>query len=303
MRRQGAVGPGAHRRASWLQSAPLPAAGVGLVSAEWMLVGELGTPAMQLRTLRHLADAWADPVASVLVLMAMVAEALAAYLLVVLVLRSLCMLPGSIGQASARVASVVAPVAVRRALDLLVGGTLLAQATLAVTPAPRDHRSGPAPTVLVMSSNFTGMFHPASPPDQVASGVAATRLVQAGSGTETRPTARRSSVPLPPWLEGGPSNPAPKHHPETLEPPAGDGPRQDGPRDAAVPAGPHTVRPHDTLWDIAAAHLAPADRTAANIHRYWQQVYRASRRAIGADPDMILPGTLLDVPSYRREHR
>jgi hypothetical protein len=43
-----------------------------------------------------------------------------------------------------------------------------------------------------------------------------------------RPSPRRSAAPLPPWLGGGPSRPAPGY---------------------AVEAG-------DTLWDIAAARLA-----------------------------------------------
>jgi hypothetical protein len=50
-----------------------------------------------------------------------------------------------------------------------------------------------------------------------------------------RPSPRRSAAPLPPWLGGGPSRPAPGQ---------------------AVEAG-------DTLWDIAAARLAPAQRSSA----------------------------------------
>jgi nucleoid-associated protein YgaU len=63
------------------------------------------------------------------------------------------------------------------------------------------------------------------------------------------------------------------------------------------------VEPHDTLWDIAVAHLAPADRSAANVHRYWQQVYQRNRTVIGADPDLIHPGIRLEVPPYHRGRR
>jgi nucleoid-associated protein YgaU len=59
----------------------------------------------------------------------------------------------------------------------------------------------------------------------------------------------------------------------------------------------------DTLWDIATAHLAPGERTVPNVDRYWRQVYRANRRAIGADPDLIHPGTRLDVPPFRQDRR
>jgi len=82
-------------------------------------------------------------------------------------------------------------------------------------------------------------------------------------------------VSLPPWLGGGPSK----------------------------PRSGHTVEPGDTLWDIAAARLAPAERSPANVHRYWPEVYRANRPAIGADPDLIRPGTRLVVPPFRSEQR
>jgi hypothetical protein len=89
-------------------------------------------------------------------------------------------------------------------------------------------------------------------------------------GPEARPPSRRLAAPLPPWLGGGPSKPTPGY----------------------------TVEPGDTLWDIAAAHLAPAERSPANVHRYWRQIYRASRAAVGGDPDLIFPGTHLDVPAF-----
>jgi nucleoid-associated protein YgaU len=87
---------------------------------------------------------------------------------------------------------------------------------------------------------------------------------------------------LPPSLNGGPSHAAPGYRAE---------------------ASDHTVEAGDTLWDIAAANLVPAERSAATIHRYWQQVYRANRQVVGADPDLIRPGTRLNVVPFRRDHR
>ena len=92
---------------------------------------------------------------------------------------------------------------------------------------------------------------------------------------EARPPSRRLAAPLPPWLGGGPSKPR---------------------------VG-YTVEPGDTLWDIAATHLAPTLRAPARIQHYWQQIYRANRPTIGGDPDLIHPGTRLDVPSFRSERR
>jgi nucleoid-associated protein YgaU len=35
------------------------------------------------------------------------------------------------------------------------------------------------------------------------------------------------------------------------------------------------------------------------VRRYWRQIYRASRAAVGGDPDLILPGTQLEIPAFR----
>jgi len=86
----------------------------------------VGSPVALLRALGDLGHSWADPVASVLALMALTAEALVAYVLVVVLLRSLCGLPGWMGRLAGRLMSLVAPVALRRLLDVLVGGALLA---------------------------------------------------------------------------------------------------------------------------------------------------------------------------------
>lgn len=51
----------------------------------------------------------------------------------------------------------------------------------------------------------------------------------------------------------------------------------------------------DSLWSIAAAHLGPR-ATAAEIAAEWPRWHTANRAAIGADPDVILPGTVLQPP-------
>jgi hypothetical protein len=71
-------------------------------------------------------------------------------------------------------------------------------------------------------------------------------------------------------------------------------PRPAGPARAAG-VGPVVVRPGDTLWDIAAAHL-PGDPTTASVAAAWPRWYAANRRAIGPDPDLLLPGQRLRPP-------
>jgi Tfp pilus assembly protein FimV len=189
------------------------------------------------------------------------------------------------GHAARRIVIAVTPAVVRRLVDLLVGGTLLVQVALAAPGAPPVHRSsGPYETVAA-SSVLRRSDGSAATGDLALPSREAARLrrpADTKEPVEARPTLRRSAAPLPPWLGGGPSTAAP-------------GPRAGG--------DGYTVESGDTLWDIAAGHLGPAERSAATIHRYWQQVYRANRSVVGADPDVIHPGTRLEVLPYRRDRR
>ena len=269
----------------WWRPGRLAGVAVGLMLVERLLVREVGSPIALARTLGDLGDPWADPVASVLALMALTAEALVGYLLLVLALRALGAVPGLTGQAARRIVIAVTPAVVRRLVDLLVGGTLLVQVALAAPGAPPGHRSsGPirdggrllGGQPIGRSGGNNDLALPSREAEQLR------RPADKKEPVEARPTLRRSAAPLPPWLGGGPSTAAPGHR-------AG--------------AGGYTVESGDTLWDIAAAHLVPAERSAAAIHRYWQQVYRANRSVVGADPDVIHPGTRLDVIPYRRDRR
>jgi nucleoid-associated protein YgaU len=188
--------------------------------------------------------------------LALLVEVLVGYLLVALALHALSLIPGSPGGLAGRVALLVSPGVVRRALDLLVGGAFLAQTTLAALPGLPPGRA--TDTMHTAVASLPASVRPAGP-----------------VGSETRPPSRRLAAPLPPWLGGGPSN------------------RRVG----------YAVEPGDTLWGIAAAHLVPAQRSSANVQRYWRQIYRASRPAVGGDPDLILPGTHLDVPPFPGDQR
>jgi hypothetical protein len=139
------------RLAGRFRCARLPAVAAVLVVVERTLVGEVGSPATLLRALPGHGDAWADPVVPVLALMALVAETLIGYVLVMLVLRWSCGLPGAVGRVAGWTEFLLTPAMTRRALDLLVGGTLLAQATLAASPgAPGGQRpDAPGPAFAV----------------------------------------------------------------------------------------------------------------------------------------------------------
>jgi nucleoid-associated protein YgaU len=58
----------------------------------------------------------------------------------------------------------------------------------------------------------------------------------------------------------------------------------------------YQVRLGDSLWQIAA-HLLGTGADDASVAAAWPELYVANRDAIGADPDVILPGTVLQVPA------
>jgi hypothetical protein len=290
-----------------------PMLATGLLLLERVLMDEMGSPVALLRALVDLGRPWTAPVASVLAAMALAAETLVGYVLVVLVLGSLGTLPGSMGRLAARLTSLITPVAVRRLLDLLVGGALLAQTVLAAPPgAPPDHRWTDSHLGATASSPVSDPVGSAAIGDSAPTGLGTGWLrwpVDEPEPVRARPNPRRSAAPLPPWLGGGPSNAAPGHRDEPGGTGAsrhggrtgGGGTQAPGHRDEAggITGAWHVVEVGDTLWDIAAARLVPSERSAANINRYWRQVYRANRSVVGADPDQLHPGTRLQVPPFR----
>jgi nucleoid-associated protein YgaU len=284
---------------------------IGLALGQVGVLRLLGPVPDQLRTLGALGDPTLEPVAGVLAILAMGVELVAGYLLVVLSLRALACLPGAVGRlASGGARSLTVP-AVRRALDGLLGGVLLAQATLA--PAAAHAQGGP----------------------RGAAPSGATPVTRAAAGMGGAGAAPTSTAPAPPWILPGTgpswttgpatttwsSSPAPttpargRRAPTTVAPAAtapglaGAGDLPTGPEGStgvtppaagARPSGRRsTIRPGDTLWGIAADQLPAASRSAARIDRYWRQVYAANRAAVGADPDLIHPGTRLVIPAYR----
>jgi resuscitation-promoting factor RpfA len=68
-------------------------------------------------------------------------------------------------------------------------------------------------------------------------------------------------------------------------------------RAPGAPGSGHVVlvRPGDTLWAIAAAHLPPR-HSDAQVAQAWPAWYAANRQRIGPDPDEIRPGTRLVPP-------
>lgn len=74
------------------------------------------------------------------------------------------------------------------------------------------------------------------------------------------------------------------------------------PRPGPAPVAPVLrVEPGDSLWTLAQATLPPA-ATDADVDHAWRALWAANREAVGPDPDLIRPGTLLRRPTPK-EHR
>ena len=65
--------------------------------------------------------------------------------------------------------------------------------------------------------------------------------------------------------------------------------------DSPPPRPTLTVAPGESLWSITA-HLLPAGSGPARIAQAWPVLYHANSEVIGADPSLIRPGTVLNVP-------
>lgn len=120
----------------------------------------------------------------------------------------------------------------------------------------------------------------------------------AGSAPSPDPDASpgaESAAPRPDAAAGAPSG-----DPSAADPQAGETP--------SAPAATHRVSDGESLWSIteelldAGAAGAPTDPASggpsaqARIARAWPILYAANAESIGADPDLILPGTALSVP-------
>lgn len=186
-----------------------------------------------------------------------------------------------------------APVLVRRLAHAAVGAgiglALVAPTAIALPTAAAGAGTAPetepAPHVLDLGWQPTT----AARADEAAPGAAAPP--DAGSPASEPSQAVPGTIATEPAAPGQPDTPA-------TEPAI---PVRADLADRGLPGGggrPPTVVvvPGDTLWEIAAAHLgdSPPDAEIAQAVTRW---YAANRAAVGADPDLILPGLTLRAPS------
>lgn len=114
------------------------------------------------------------------------------------------------------------------------------------------------------------------------------RMVLAACGV-----AVTASLVAPARAASGPQDPLPPST-EVTAPALAGLPMPDRAHGPARRSDVITVRPGDTLWDLAARHLGDPGR--------WSELYAANRVAIGADPDLIRPAQRLHLPTDAKEH-
>jgi hypothetical protein len=169
-----------------------------------------------------------------------------------------------------RYGQALSPRFLRRVAAAVLGLNLLvAPGSWAATDDPFGVGTAPGQHVSVARQQAAVLTVPAPRPGWMA----ASRETPSG----TPPPS--AAVPSPTWR---PAAPAPSL------PGAGHQGRSTTPRSVTVRAG-------DCLWDIAAEELGPY-ATDLEIDRRWRQWYQLNRPVIGADADVLAPGTVLQAP-------
>jgi nucleoid-associated protein YgaU len=235
----------------------------GLLAVAGLLLAVAPTPAAAVHDLR--SPAAADPAGPLVAAVALLAELLLCWLLVVVAATSASRLPGWGGPVARRLASRIAPVAVRRLVEVSLGVTVVVGAAVPASAGTVQ----PSPAALDWPS-------------------AATSPAPAGPDLDW-PSATRAAAAAAPADRASASTPSPAARlvPRPVVRPV------DLRRTAPSLV---TVEPGDSLWAIAADHL-PAGASDLQIAQAWPSWWAANRDAVGADPDLIHPGTQLDPPT------
>ncbi|HEU5008686.1 MAG TPA: hypothetical protein VFT67_17065 [Jatrophihabitantaceae bacterium] len=224
-----------------------------------------------LRVARHAAHPgrWLDAAGADAVAGALAATALwllAAWVAVGLLAALAGRLPGAAGVFAQRIAAVALPRALYRAAVGAAGLGVLLSPAVASAAAPHPGGTASAAASIPVPSPLTPTTSLRAPQLPVDSAPVA------GSPAVHAPAVRSGDV----------------------HPPAGPG------RGAGTPNV--TVRPGDSLWRIAAAHLGRAP-TAARVAGAWPRWFAANRAVIGADPDLLVPGEVLHAPHSSEDQR
>lgn len=258
-----------------------------------VLLAALPDPALLARALEDpgLAVAELGVEGALVQLLATGAWACLAWLTLVGAVAVLAHLPGAAGRTAGRVAAVVTPTLVRRAVEALLGASALAGV---VTPGAAS--AGPPPAVTTSAVTVAPDHAPGASTAALAAPQPASQPAPAAPSADW-PGRLAPVLPTADWPAATPQRPAAQApaaahgHVAAAAPGLVTAPARDTPTDASV-----VVRRGDTLWSIAASHLGRA-ATPAQVARAWPEWHRANREVIGADPDRLRPGQRLVPPT------
>lgn len=250
-------GPGSSHGVAVAALLTLTVVAAGALAGWWTRVVTPG-----LATLTGAAPA--RPADALLTCVAAAAFLLGCWLVLGLLLDLLSRAPGAVGRIGESLAEAITPRLARQVIAAMLG---LGASTVLLPPASVAQPPAVTATATV-STALTGTTEPAwvapsAPP---------------AASPETSPSTG------PGWVAPAPTV-RPQPDPHTLTgpgwPPTGDG-------EIVVHRG-------DTLWDLTARHLGPG-ATADEIAREWPRWFAANRHIIGNDPDLLLPGQVLQIP-------
>ncbi len=198
--------------------------------------------------------------------------------------------------------SVCAMAAAIALLTRCAGGRITVAARIAVAASPRSMR--PALAALLVGGLALAVAAPASaaPASVVpaktsmarSAPTAVSSIAAAASTGEVGTPASAPSLPAPGWVPSPPPRPAAAGPASLVELVSSGAVR----RDAGANAGEDelVVRRGDTLWAISARALGPG-ASDAEIAAEWPRWWQRNKPAIGANPDLLIPGTRLAAPT------
>jgi LysM repeat protein len=274
-----------------MQTAPRRSVVLGTAAAALLLLLAAPTPSSSLRTLRNVGAA-TDAAAPLVALLALLAWALAAWLLLTVAVTAGGHLPGWAGTALRALGRRVAPATARRAVEIGLGLTV-AVGVLGASPAAAAPGPPAAPGPAATASASRALPAAASAPD----------LDWAAPAPGTAP-GLDWGAPTP-----APEQPAGRPAGRAQAAPAQDLDRVASAQPATAPAAPEAavepagdavvVQPGDSLWELAERDLATRGESVddAAVAQAWPSWWAANRDAVGEDPDLIQPGTRLAPPT------
>lgn len=185
-------------------------------------------------------------------------------------LVALSAVPGAFGSACGVLGERITPGIARRTLRIILGVTVVAGPILGTAPAHAATPESPETSYTLSVDRPMGTMG-LPDVDRPTSDVDANRAVPTVEQANTLPSVDR------------PMSPDPVNRPPTRD------------TDLRDEVETHVVKRGDTLWDIAEERL-PEGASAADITAEWQRWYEANKDVIGSDPDLILPGQILQAP-------